>query len=98
MAGGQSLIPLLKLRFAQPGLIVDIGRLRGMSGFARSDGWLTIGALTRHVAIERSHDLPRQLSLLPQAAPSIADPPVRNHGTIGGSISSPAPPRHCGSA
>ncbi len=86
MAGGQSLIPLLKLRFAQPGLIVDIGRLRGMSGFARSDGWLTIGALTRHVDIERSHDLPRQLSILPEAAHWIADPLVRNQGTIGGSI------------
>jgi len=86
MAGGQSLIPLLKLRFAQPALIVDIGRLQGMSGFARSDGWLTIGALTKHVDIERSHDLPRQLSLLPEAAHWIADPLVRNQGTIGGSI------------
>jgi carbon-monoxide dehydrogenase medium subunit len=86
MAGGQSLIPLLKLRFAQPGLIVDIGRLRGMSGVARNDGWLTIGALTRHVDLERSHDLPRQLSIVPEAAHWIADPLVRNQGTIGGSI------------
>jgi carbon-monoxide dehydrogenase medium subunit len=86
MAGGQSLIPLLKLRFAQPGLIVDIGRLRGMSGVARNDGWLTIGALTRHVDLERSHDLPRQLSVVPEAAHWIADPLVRNQGTIGGSI------------
>src|SRR5258708_9754057 len=68
MAGGQSLIPLLKLRFAQPGLIVDIGRLRDMSGFARSDGWLTIGSLTRHVHLERSHDLPRPPSLPPEPA------------------------------
>src|SRR5260370_36679001 len=86
MAGGQSLIPLLKLRFAQPGMVVDIGRIKGMSGVGRHDGWLTIGALTRHVDLERAHDLPRQLSLLPQAAHWIADPLVRNQGTIGGSI------------
>jgi aerobic carbon-monoxide dehydrogenase medium subunit len=86
MAGGQSLIPLLKLRFAQPGLIVDIGRLRGFSGITKSDGWLTIGALTRHVDLERSENLPRQLTMLPEAAHWIADPLVRNQGTIGGSI------------
>ncbi len=81
MAGGQSLIPLLKLRFAQPGMLVDIGRIKGMSGVGRHDGWLTIGALTRHVDLERAHDLPRQLSLLPEAARWIADPLVRNQGT-----------------
>jgi carbon-monoxide dehydrogenase medium subunit len=86
MAGGQSLIPLLKLRFAQPGIIVDIGRLRGFSGISKSDGWLTIGALTRHVDLERSQNLPRQLSMVPEAAHWIADPLVRNQGTIGGSI------------
>ena len=86
MAGGQSLIPLLKLRFAQPGMLVDIGRMKGMSGVGRHDGWLTIGALTRHVDLERAHDLPRQLSVLPEAAHWIADPLVRNQGTIGGSI------------
>jgi aerobic carbon-monoxide dehydrogenase medium subunit len=86
MAGGQSLIPLLKLRFAQPGMLVDIGRLKGMTGVARHDGWLTIGALTRHVDLERSQDLPRQLSVLPEAAHWIADPLVRNQGTIGGSV------------
>jgi carbon-monoxide dehydrogenase medium subunit len=86
MAGGQSLIPLLKLRFAQPGLIVDIGRLRGLSGITRNNGWLSIGALTRHVDLERDRGLPRQLSLLPEAAHWIADPLVRNQGTIGGSI------------
>jgi aerobic carbon-monoxide dehydrogenase medium subunit len=86
MAGGQSLIPLLKLRFAQPALLVDIGRLRGFSGVTRKDGWLTIGALTRHADLERDRELPRQLSLLPEAAHWIADPLVRNQGTIGGSI------------
>jgi carbon-monoxide dehydrogenase medium subunit len=86
MAGGQSLIPLLKLRFAQPALIVDIGRVRGLAGVARHNGWMSIGALTRHVDLERDMELPRQLSLLPEAAHWIADPLVRNQGTIGGSI------------
>ncbi len=57
-----------------------------MSGVGRHDGWMTIGALTRHVDLERGHDLPRQLSLLPEAAHWIADPLVRNQGTIGGSV------------
>jgi carbon-monoxide dehydrogenase medium subunit len=86
MAGGQSLIPLLKLRFAQPGMLIDIGRMTGLTGVSRNDGWIAIGALTRHVDLERSHDLPRQLSMLPEAAHWIADPLVRNQGTIGGSI------------
>jgi carbon-monoxide dehydrogenase medium subunit len=86
MAGGQSLIPLLKLRFAQPGVLVDIGRLQGLSGLTRSNGNLKIGALTRHAEIERSQDLDGAWAILPEAAHWIADPLVRNQGTIGGSI------------
>jgi carbon-monoxide dehydrogenase medium subunit len=86
MAGGQSLIPLLKLRFAQPGVLIDIGRLEGMSGITRNDGKLRIGALTRHVEIERAKDLGGAFAMLPEAAHWIADPLVRNQGTIGGSI------------
>lgn len=86
MAGGQSLIPLLKLRFAQPGILVDIGRLPGLGGVTRRDGRLRIGALTRHVDIERSKDLGGVWALLPEAAHWIADPLVRNQGTVGGSI------------
>ena len=86
MAGGQSLIPLLKLRFAQPGMVVDIGRMKGLSGVTRNDGRLRIGALTRHVDIERSRDLGGAWVILPEAAHWIADPLVRNQGTIGGSI------------
>src|SRR5260370_27310545 len=92
MAGGQSLIPLLKLRFAQPGLIVDIGRLRDMSGFARSAGCLTIGALTRQVDIERSHDLPRHLSILPVPAPWLAHPLLRHQFSLPRSVCPPHPP------
>jgi carbon-monoxide dehydrogenase medium subunit len=86
MAGGQSLIPLLKLRFAQPGMLVDIGRLQGLSGLTRTNGHLKIGALTRHAEIERSQDLGGVWAILPEAAHWIADPLVRNQGTIGGSI------------
>jgi len=59
MAGGQSLIPLLKLRFAQPALVIDIGRLPAMAGIGRDNGHLSIGALARHVDIERNADLPK---------------------------------------
>jgi carbon-monoxide dehydrogenase medium subunit len=86
MAGGQSLIPLLKLRFAQPAMVVDIGRLSGMSGVSRNNGSLRIGALTRHVDIERNKDLGVAWAILPETAHWIADPLVRNQGTIGGSI------------
>jgi carbon-monoxide dehydrogenase medium subunit len=86
MAGGQSLIPLLKLRFAQPGMLVDIGRMQGLSRVTRDDGRLRIGALTRHVDIERSRDLGGAWAILPEAAHWIADPLVRNQGTVGGSI------------
>src|SRR5258708_25984144 len=83
MAGGQSLIPLLKLRFAQPGMLVDIGRIGGLRGVSRNDGRLKIGALTRHADIERSQDLGGASAILPQAAQWIPDPLVRNQGTIG---------------
>jgi len=86
MAGGQSLIPLLKLRFAQPALVVDIGRLPNLSGIRRQDGHLTIGALTRHVDVERSTELMAICRILPEAAHYISDPLVRNRGTVGGSI------------
>jgi carbon-monoxide dehydrogenase medium subunit len=86
MAGGQSLIPLLKLRFAQPALVVDIGRLPNLSGVERRNGHLHLGALTRHVEIERSAELKSLVPILPEAAHWIADPLIRNRGTVGGSI------------
>ena len=86
MAGGQSLIPLLKLRFSQPALVVDIGRLPNLGGVERKDGHLRIGALTRHVEVERSTELRTLCPILPEAAHWIADPLIRNQGTVGGSI------------
>ena len=86
MAGGQSLIPLLKLRFAQPGLVVDIGRLPNLAGVTRQDGHVHIGALTRHVDIELDRELKALVPIMPEAAHWIADPLIRNRGTVGGSI------------
>jgi carbon-monoxide dehydrogenase medium subunit len=86
MAGGMSLIPLLKLRFSQPALIVDIGRLPGMAEIKRDDGHVRIGALVRHVDIERSAELGKMIPLMGEAVHWIADPLVRNRGTLVGSV------------
>ncbi|MFI5283912.1 MAG: FAD binding domain-containing protein [Candidatus Dormibacterales bacterium] len=86
MAGGQSLIPLLKLRFAQPALVVDIGRLPAMATIKKQDGHVSIGALVRHVDVERSADLKKWLPIMGEAAHWVADPLVRNRGTVVGSV------------
>jgi len=87
LAGGQSLVPLMKLRFASPELIVDINNLPGL-GYHREDpdGTLRIGALCRHVDLERSELLPGTQPTMAAAAPLIADPIVRNRGTLVGSL------------
>src|ERR1700674_5597080 len=86
MAGGQSLIPLLRIRFAQPALVIDIGRLPSMAEITRDDGHIRIGALVRHVDIERSTELAKHLPLMVEAVHWIADPLVRNRGTVVGSV------------
>ena len=86
MAGGQSLIPLLKLRFSQPALVVDIGRLPGLKDIKREDGHVRIGALVRHVDVERSKELATLVPLMVEAVHWIADPLVRNRGTVVGSV------------
>ena len=85
LAGGQSLIPVMKLRLAAPAHLIDIGRL-GMDSIAESDGRLTIGALARHRDLERSDLLKSRYPVMAAAAPLISDPIVRNLGTIGGSL------------
>jgi carbon-monoxide dehydrogenase medium subunit len=86
MAGGQSLVPLLKLRFAMPAVVVDIGRLSELSKVSSEPGQLRIGARTRHADIESSRDLRKLCPILTEAAPQIADPLVRNRGTVVGSV------------
>ncbi|MCZ6751798.1 MAG: xanthine dehydrogenase family protein subunit M [Acidobacteria bacterium] len=86
LAGGQSLIPILKLRLAEPQLLVDIGRLAELRGIQETDGSIQIGSLVRHVEIERSQLLARVCPLLPETAAEIGDVQVRNRGTLGGSL------------
>src|SRR5437899_2155581 len=86
MAGGQSLIPLLKLRFSRPELVVDIARVPGMNTIKRDNGHVSIGALARHVDIEHSKELATSAPMMLEAARWIADPLVRNRGTLVGSI------------
>jgi aerobic carbon-monoxide dehydrogenase medium subunit len=87
LAGGQSLVPLMKLRFATPGLIVDINNLPGLAYHsADADGALRIGALTRHADLEHSDLLRTTQPTMAAAAPLIADPIVRNRGTLVGSL------------
>jgi aerobic carbon-monoxide dehydrogenase medium subunit len=87
LAGGQSLIPLLKLRFASPTILVDINRIPGLEYVKESGGQLRIGALTRVADLEASDLLKRRYPVIHDAAGLIADPLVRNLGTIGGNIS-----------
>lgn len=86
LAGGQSLIPLMKFRLAQPEHLIDINRVPGLSGAVLADGWLRIGALTREVAVERSDVVREKFPLLYDTAGVIADPLVRNMATLGGNI------------
>ena len=86
LAGGHSLLPLIKLRLAQPRYIIDIGRLRGMSYIRQENGHIVIGALTTHAEIERASLLRSKCPLLPETAAVIGDVQVRNLGTLGGSL------------
>lgn len=83
MAGGHSLIPVMKLRLADPGCIVDIGRIENLKGICPDNGSIKVGALTTHAMVEASDELP---DALPEAASWIGDPMVRNRGTVGGNI------------
>jgi aerobic carbon-monoxide dehydrogenase medium subunit len=98
LAGGQSLIPLMKLRFASPRALVDINRIAGLDILAEEDGRLRIGALVRHRTCERSKLLLGRYGVLGDAAPQISDPIVRNLGTVCGSIAHADPQGDWGSA
>jgi aerobic carbon-monoxide dehydrogenase medium subunit len=85
LAGGQSLVPMLNFRVAAPGVLVDINRIGALSGIKVTKSHVRIGALTRHVELERSADIARHLPLVAAAVPHIAHPAIRNRGTFGGS-------------
>ena len=87
IAGGQSLVPMLNMRFARPDVLVDINQIDVLSGIELLAGnRLRIGALTRHAAIASSDLIARHAPLLTKAAPYIAHEAIRNRGTIGGSL------------
>jgi len=86
LAGGHSLLPLMKLRLAQPSVLVDIGRLSDLSYIRDAGDHIAIGALTRHMDLETSAVLEEHVPLLAHAAGHVGDPQVRHRGTIGGSI------------
>lgn len=86
LAGGHSLIPLLKFRFAAPGVLVDIGRIDDLSYVREDNGHIAIGALSTHRDVETSDVLRQHAPMLAHVASQIGDPAVRHRGTIGGSL------------
>ena len=86
LAGGQSLIPLMKLRLARPSVLVDLGRADELRGISVDGDSVSIGALTSHSTLEHSADLAEACPLLAHVASQVGDPAVRHRGTLGGSL------------
>jgi len=86
LAGGQSLVPLMKLRLAKPRYLIDLTRISGLSYIRQEGDILQIGALTHHAQLEQSDLLKRECPMLAQTAATVGDVQVRNQGTIGGSL------------
>jgi aerobic carbon-monoxide dehydrogenase medium subunit len=86
IAGGQSLVPLLRLRLADPGLLVDIGKLAELRGVVDEGATLRIGALTTHHELANNPVIAAHCGLITEAAATVADPAVRHRGTLGGSL------------
>ena len=86
LAGGHSLLPLMKLRLARPSLVIDIGGIEELKGITVEKGTLRIGALTTHAEIASSSEVQSAVGILWETAQGIGDPQVRNRGTIGGNV------------
>ena len=86
LAGGHSLLPLMKLRLATPSVVIDVGRIRELSYLRDGGDQVSIGALTRHRDVETSELLQREVPILAHVAGLVGDPQVRHRGTIGGSL------------
>jgi carbon-monoxide dehydrogenase medium subunit len=91
LAGGQSLIPLMRFRLASPAVLVDLNRVEGLSYIEEKGGWLKIGSMTRESDVEHSPLVNEKYSLLSDAAHVISDPVVRNMGTVGGNLANADP-------
>lgn len=97
LAGGQSMVPMLRFRLAVPETIIDINRVEGLDTFEESDGRLRIGALVRHADIEHSGLIGEKYGSFSDAAPLVADPQIRNRGTVAGSVAQADPKGDWGS-
>lgn len=86
LAGGQSLLPVLRLRLAAPDLVVDLGKIDGLSGISQDGDTIVIGAMTTHHEVASSSLVSEHLALLHEAAKTVADPQVRHRGTFGGAL------------
>ncbi|HLI37185.1 MAG TPA: xanthine dehydrogenase family protein subunit M [Streptosporangiaceae bacterium] len=86
LAGGQSLLPLLNFRLARPQHLIALDRVGGLAGIGRDASGLHVGAMVRHACAERSSAVARDCPLMAAAIPQIAHPPIRNRGTVGGSL------------
>lgn len=91
LAGGQTLLPAMKLRLAAPGTIVDLSKVPGLSGIKREGNDVVIGAMTKHAEVMNSPEVQKSIPALAQLASVIGDPAVRNKGTIGGSLANNDP-------
>ncbi len=91
LAGGQSLVPMMKLRLARPKYLIDLNKIPNLNSIKEEGGHIHIGALTRHVQIEESSLIREKLPMLCEAARQIADAQVRNRGTLGGSLAEADP-------
>jgi carbon-monoxide dehydrogenase medium subunit len=87
LAGGQSLMAMLNLRLLAPEVLIDINSIKDLQGITIEDNAVRIGALTRHVSVERSEVISQYLPLLSKAIRHVAHAAIRNRGTLGGSIS-----------
>ena len=91
LAGGQTLLPTMKLRLAQPGNVIDLGAIASLKGISKVDGALRIGSMTTHAAVADSAEVKAAIPGLAALAGGIGDPHVRNRGTIGGSVANNDP-------
>ena len=91
LAGGQSLIPLMKLRLANPRILIDLNTLSGLDAVAHEDGWVSIGALVRHATIAEPGGLATEIPLVRDVAVTVGDIQVRNLGTVVGALAEADP-------
>lgn len=86
IAGGHSLLPLMKLRLSEPAHLIDISSIPNLSYVRRTNGSISVGALTTHYLLQSNEELAKSVQVIPEAAAHIGDVQVRNRGTIGGSV------------